>query len=164
HEDPPIVSTSEEQTSLIPLNEADETNQEDSTDFDGNMVFVPYNIPNFKEAESSTTALDPSNMHYFHQKDVKTAFLNGPLKEEVYVSQPDGFVDPEFPDHVYSQSQYAIKLLKKHGTDECVSMSTHMGTERLDDDLKDADHAGCKDDYKTEAEYGSLSACCAQVI
>ncbi|GKD69751.1 retrovirus-related pol polyprotein from transposon TNT 1-94 [Tanacetum coccineum] len=25
----------------------------------------------------------------------------GPLKEEVYVSQPEGFIDPEFPDHVY---------------------------------------------------------------
>ncbi|GKD00828.1 hypothetical protein Tco_1171102, partial [Tanacetum coccineum] len=30
-----------------------------------------------------------------------------------------------------SQSQYAIKLLKKHGLDECVSMSTPMATERL---------------------------------
>ncbi|GJW80187.1 retrovirus-related pol polyprotein from transposon TNT 1-94 [Tanacetum coccineum] len=168
-----------------------------------------------------------------------------------------------------SQSQYAIELLKKHGLDECVSMSTPMETERLDVDLQstpteqttyrrmigglmyliasrpdiafatfvcaryqarpmvkhlnkvkqifrylrqsynmglwypkdsgfeliaysDADHAGCKDDCKStsgglqflggklvswsskkqdctamstaEAEYVSLSACCAQVI
>ncbi|GJW94577.1 retrovirus-related pol polyprotein from transposon TNT 1-94 [Tanacetum coccineum] len=304
--------------------------------------------------------------------DVKTAFLNGPLKEEVYVSQSEGLIDPELPDHVYrlkkalyglkqaprawydkltsfliehgftkgivdptlftrrheedillvqvyvddiifgsinpdfskcfanlmknnfemsmmgelkfflglqvnqspcgiciSQSQYAIELLKKHGLDECVSMSTPMATERLDADLQgtptdqttyrrmigglmyltasrpdiayatfvcaryqarptvkhlkevkrifrylrqsynmglwypkdsgfeliaysDADHAGCKDDCKStsgglqflgeklvswsskkqdctamstaEAEYVSLSACCAQVI
>ncbi|GJZ50513.1 hypothetical protein Tco_0604703 [Tanacetum coccineum] len=34
------------------------------------------------------------------------------------------------------QSQYAIELLKKHGLDECVSMSTPMATERLDADLQ----------------------------
>ncbi|GJU63830.1 retrovirus-related pol polyprotein from transposon TNT 1-94 [Tanacetum coccineum] len=36
-----------------------------------------------------------------YQMDVKTSFLNGPLKEEVYVAQPDGFVDPSHPEKVY---------------------------------------------------------------
>ena len=35
-----------------------------------------------------------------YQMDVKTAFLNGLLKEDVYVAQPKGFIDPHFPDYV----------------------------------------------------------------
>ena len=35
-----------------------------------------------------------------YQMDVKTAFLNEVLKEDVYVAQPKVFIDPHFPDHV----------------------------------------------------------------
>ncbi|GJZ74546.1 retrovirus-related pol polyprotein from transposon TNT 1-94 [Tanacetum coccineum] len=45
------------------------------------------------------------------QIDVKMAFLNGPLKEEVYVSQPEGFIDPEFQNYVYrlKKALYGLK-------------------------------------------------------
>nr|GEZ95720.1 retrovirus-related Pol polyprotein from transposon TNT 1-94 [Tanacetum cinerariifolium] len=46
-----------------------------------------------------------------YQMDVKTAFLNGNLREEVYVSQPDGFVDTHNPNHVYKlkKALYGLK-------------------------------------------------------
>nr|GEZ07699.1 retrovirus-related Pol polyprotein from transposon TNT 1-94 [Tanacetum cinerariifolium] len=46
-----------------------------------------------------------------YQMDVTTAFLNGNLREEVYVSQPDGFVDPDNPNHVYKLKKplYGLK-------------------------------------------------------
>nr|GEV11319.1 retrovirus-related Pol polyprotein from transposon TNT 1-94 [Tanacetum cinerariifolium] len=45
------------------------------------------------------------------QMDIKTAFLNGTLKEEVYVSQPDGLFDSDFSDHVYrlKKALYGLK-------------------------------------------------------
>nr|GEW13821.1 retrovirus-related Pol polyprotein from transposon TNT 1-94 [Tanacetum cinerariifolium] len=46
-----------------------------------------------------------------YHMDVKIAFLNGPLKEEVYVVQPDGFVDSDHPDKVYRlrKALYGLK-------------------------------------------------------
>ncbi|KAJ9542272.1 hypothetical protein OSB04_028778 [Centaurea solstitialis] len=46
-----------------------------------------------------------------YQMDMKTAFLNGELKEEVYVSQPEGFVDRTKPNHVYilDKALYGLK-------------------------------------------------------
>nr|GEZ84660.1 hypothetical protein [Tanacetum cinerariifolium] len=50
------------------------------------------------------------NMVVYHM-DVKTAFLNGNLQEEVYVTQSDGFVDPDNPNHVYKlkKALYGLK-------------------------------------------------------
>ncbi|GJR56193.1 retrovirus-related pol polyprotein from transposon TNT 1-94 [Tanacetum coccineum] len=103
----PIVSKSEEQTSLISLNNVDEFNQEDFADFDDNTVFIPYDALNFEEAESSTIALDPSNMHETSSSSITPYIFT-------------------------NQSQYAIDLLKNHGMDDYFSTSTPMATERLD--------------------------------
>nr|GFC61633.1 retrovirus-related Pol polyprotein from transposon TNT 1-94 [Tanacetum cinerariifolium] len=45
-----------------------------------------------------------------YQMDVKTAFLNGNLREEVYVSQPDGFVDADNLNHVYKLKKALYEL------------------------------------------------------
>nr|GEV74194.1 retrovirus-related Pol polyprotein from transposon TNT 1-94 [Tanacetum cinerariifolium] len=48
---------------------------------------------------------------FVYQMDVKTVFLNGNLREEVHVSQPDGFLDPDNPNHVYKlkKALYGLK-------------------------------------------------------
>ena len=49
------------------------------------------------------------------QMDVKSAFLNGELDEEVFVEQPPGFVDPRFPNHVYrlDKALYGLKPARR---------------------------------------------------
>ncbi|GKB18606.1 retrovirus-related pol polyprotein from transposon TNT 1-94 [Tanacetum coccineum] len=50
-----------------------------------------------------------------YQMDVKTTFLNGILREEVYVSQADGFVDQDNPNHVYKlkKALYGLKQVPR---------------------------------------------------
>ncbi|GJR46996.1 retrotransposon protein, putative, ty1-copia subclass [Tanacetum coccineum] len=98
-----------------------------------------------------------------YQMDVKTTFLNGILREEVYVSQPDGFMDQDNPNHVYklkkalyglkqaprlqisqsprgiflNQSKYALESLKKYGMKSSDPVDTPMVEKsKLDEDTQ----------------------------
>nr|GEY64036.1 retrovirus-related Pol polyprotein from transposon TNT 1-94 [Tanacetum cinerariifolium] len=86
------------------------------------------------------------------QMNVKTSILNGPLKEEVYVSQLDGFVNPHFSDHVYKlkKALYGLKqaprawieyqladLFTKVLPIECIEYLVHrIGLEKYNEDVK----------------------------
>ncbi|GJX17169.1 retrovirus-related pol polyprotein from transposon TNT 1-94 [Tanacetum coccineum] len=64
-----------------------------------------------------------------YQMDVKTTFLYGPLKEEVYVNQPDGFVDPYHPDKVYhlKKALYGLKQAPRAWYDELSNFLVSKG-------------------------------------
>ncbi|GJZ51132.1 retrovirus-related pol polyprotein from transposon TNT 1-94 [Tanacetum coccineum] len=86
--------------------------------------------------------LQHSKSFPIYQMDVKTAFLNGPLKEEVYVAQPDGFVDPDHPDKVYrlKKALYGLKQAPRAWYDELSKfLTSKTGLLKL---FSDADHAG----------------------
>jgi hypothetical protein len=70
--------------------------QVEGLDFD--KTFAPV-----ARLESIHIVLSYATHHNFKlcQMDVKSAFLNGPIEEEVYVEQPPGFEDEEYPNHVY---------------------------------------------------------------
>jgi Reverse transcriptase (RNA-dependent DNA polymerase) len=67
-----------------------------------------------------------------YQMDVKSAFLNGYLKEEVYVEQPQGFVDPKFPNHVYrlDKALYGLKQAPRAWYERLSSYLTKQGYSR----------------------------------
>nr|GEV12545.1 hypothetical protein [Tanacetum cinerariifolium] len=64
-----------------------------------------------------------------YQMDVKTTFLYSPLKEEVYVNQPDRFVDPYHPDKVYhlKKALYGLKQAPKAWYDELSNFLVSKG-------------------------------------
>nr|GEU69305.1 hypothetical protein [Tanacetum cinerariifolium] len=86
-----------------------------------------------------------------YQMDVKSAFLYGTIKEEVYVCQPPRFEDPDYPDKVYkekqdgifiSQDKYVAEILRKFGLTKGKSASTPIDTEEpllKDPDDEDVD-------------------------
>ncbi|GKC29523.1 retrovirus-related pol polyprotein from transposon TNT 1-94, partial [Tanacetum coccineum] len=162
------------------------------------------------------------------QMDVKNAFFHGLLKEDVYVCQPEGFIDADYPSHVYKLNKalyghfdddilvvhvYVDDIIFGFTNPRCykhercpnvsyVKQTRHCtyylflclvpGLANREAPQGDADHAGCQDSFKstsggtqflgeklvscsskkqdctalsiTEAEYVSISACCAQVL
>ncbi|GJW20247.1 retrovirus-related pol polyprotein from transposon TNT 1-94 [Tanacetum coccineum] len=68
-----------------------------------------------------------------YQMDVKTSFLYGPLKEEVYVNQPDGFVDPYHPDKVYhlKKALYGLKQAPRAWYDELSNFLVSKGFSKV---------------------------------
>ncbi|GJS05551.1 retrovirus-related pol polyprotein from transposon TNT 1-94 [Tanacetum coccineum] len=107
------------------------------------------------------------------QMDVKTAFLHGTLKEDMYVCQPEGFIDADHPSHVYKlkKALYGLNQAPRAWYDELSMflLQNHFlkGTidptlfiRRFNDDILvdsgfeltgflDADYAGCKDTFKS---------------
>jgi hypothetical protein len=85
---------------------AKEYSQVEDLDFDETYAPVA-------RLESIHILLAYATYHGFklYKMDVKSVFLNGPIKEEVYVEQPPGFEDSEYPNHVYNLSKalYGLK-------------------------------------------------------
>nr|GEX51321.1 hypothetical protein [Tanacetum cinerariifolium] len=90
-------------------------------------------LKNIKEAMADSAWIEAmqEELHQFDKllMDMKTAFLNGPLKEEVYVAQPDGFVDPEHPEKVYRirKALYGLKQAPRAWYDELLKFLTSKG-------------------------------------
>nr|GEX22987.1 copia protein [Tanacetum cinerariifolium] len=110
-----------------------------------------------------------------YQMDVKTAFLNGNLREEVYMSMMGkisfflGLQISQSPGGIFiNQSKYALESLKKYGFESCDPVDTPMVEKsKLDEDKEwkvvdpshyraftDVDHAGCQDTRRSTS--GSL--------
>ncbi|GJX66382.1 retrovirus-related pol polyprotein from transposon TNT 1-94 [Tanacetum coccineum] len=98
---------------------------------------------NFEESFTSVARLEAiriflanatnKNMTVY-EMDVKTAFLNGELKEEVYVSQPESFIDPDSPQHFYRLKKALYSL--KQAPRACDPVDTPMVDKtKLDEDL-----------------------------
>nr|GEW54471.1 retrovirus-related Pol polyprotein from transposon TNT 1-94 [Tanacetum cinerariifolium] len=66
------------------------------------------------------------------QMDVKITFLNGVLKEEVYVGQPPGFVSTQYPDHMYAldKALYGLKQAPRAWYDVLSQFLIDIGFEK----------------------------------
>ncbi|GJZ86917.1 retrovirus-related pol polyprotein from transposon TNT 1-94 [Tanacetum coccineum] len=145
HEAPPIVTTSYEQTSPISLPKSDEFNQEDSTDFDGNAHFVPYDPLSLEEIESSTTALVPSNVQNFHQVQPSTHIWTKDHPLDQVISDPSKPVMTRQRLHTnFEVCMYALTVstIKPNNIKE--AMADHCWIESMQDELNQSERLQAK--------------------
>ena len=102
-------------------------NQEEGIDFGETYALVA-------RIEAIRLLLAHACMNGFklHQMDVKSAFLNGYIDEEVYVSKPSGFVDHKYPDHVFKleKALYGLKQVPRQWYERLSSFLLSQGYER----------------------------------
>nr|GEZ68869.1 hypothetical protein [Tanacetum cinerariifolium] len=133
-----------------------EAMQEDVLQFKMQKVWILVDLPHGKRAIGTKWVYrNKKDERGIVQMDVKSAFLYGTIKKEVYVCQPLGFEDPDHHDKVYkvvkvkqkkdgrfiSQDKYVAEILKKFGLTEGKSASTPIDTEKPL--LKDPDVCAC---------------------
>ncbi|GJR71897.1 retrovirus-related pol polyprotein from transposon TNT 1-94 [Tanacetum coccineum] len=114
--------------------------QEERIDY--NEVFTPV-----ARIEAIRLFLAYVSFKYFvvYQMDVKSAFLYGKIEKEVYVCQPPGFEDPDFPNRVYKGEKVLYRL---HQAPRACTVQI----------------ASVVANSTTEAEYVAASSCCGQVL
>ncbi|KAJ9566173.1 hypothetical protein OSB04_002139 [Centaurea solstitialis] len=98
------------------------------------------------------------------QMDVKTAFLYGHLKEEVYVAQPEGFVNKEHPDYVYvlDKALYGLKQAPRAWYEELSKHLLSKGFKKGSVDstlflMKEGEHIVVIQIYVDDIIFGSTS-------
>nr|GEX35188.1 retrovirus-related Pol polyprotein from transposon TNT 1-94 [Tanacetum cinerariifolium] len=144
--------------------------QEEGIDFKESFALVAR-----MEAIRIFLAYAAHKLFFVFQMDVKTAFLHGSLKKDVYVCQPEGFIDADHLSHVYKlkKALYGLKqaprawynelsmfLLQNHFFKGIIDLTLFI--RRFDNDIlviqdssfeltefSDADYTGCKDTFKS---------------
>ncbi|GJU42304.1 hypothetical protein Tco_1195261 [Tanacetum coccineum] len=133
---PTFVSSSEEKISPISTDDDVESIQEDSADLDGNTLLTSYNSPMFKEAESSSTPKDPSNMHEFNKVQPSThTWTKAHLLEQV-LGDPSKLVMTR--NMLYTNVEmcmYALTVSTTKPKNIKEAMSDHSWIESMQDEL-----------------------------
>nr|GEV12866.1 hypothetical protein [Tanacetum cinerariifolium] len=169
--DAPSQQHAQQQRNLTPLPTASAADNVSNAMFEGDLFVNPFATPYTESVVSSTQyegidfeesftpvarmeairiflAYAAHKGFTVHQMDVKTAFLHGSLKEDVYVCQPEGFIDTDYPSHVYKvkKALYGLKQVPRAWYDELSTFLLQNGfskgtidptlfTRRFDDDI-----------------------------